>query len=58
MLLLLLLGAGVSTPSTDGERAYAAISYRLVDSTALAFSLVNSSDVSISAVDDAEGSVS
>ena len=55
MLLLLLIGVGISTGPV---RAYAAISFSLINGTALAFSLVNSSDVSISAVDDAEGSVS
>ncbi len=58
MLLLFLLGAGVGGPVVLPVRAYAAISYSLVDGSAIAFSLVNSGGVSISAVDDAEGSVS
>ena len=58
MLLLFLLGAGVQIPPAPSDRAYAAITYSLVDGSAIALSLVNSGDVSISAVDDAEGSVS
>ena len=55
MLLLLLIGVGISTGPV---RAYAAISFSVVDGGALALSLVNSSGMSIRAVDDAEGSVS
>ena len=55
MLLLMLLGVG---SQTGPQRAYAALSFSLVDGSVLDFSLVNSGDVAISGVDSAEGSVS
>ena len=57
MLLLMLLGVGSVAPSGP-IRAYAAISFGLVDGSAIGFSLVNSGDLSISDTTSAEGSVS
>ena len=48
MLLLLLIGAGIQGPIVPPVRAYAAIS----------FSLVNTSDLTITLAGNAEGSVS
>jgi hypothetical protein len=56
MLLLMLISVG--SAAAQPERAYAAITYSLVDGSAIVLSLVDSGDGTISAVDDAEGSVS
>ena len=47
MLLLLLLGAGVVGPVVPPVRAYAAISYSLVDNGAISLSLIDSAEITV-----------
>ena len=55
MLLLLLVGAGTQQLP---QRAYAAITITIVNSSNISITIYNAADGTISTVDDAEGSVS
>lgn len=54
MLLLLLIGAGITTPTTDGVRAYANTTYRAVSNAATAATSITNADGSMYAVTNAD----
>lgn len=53
MLILLLAGAGVQSPSTDGVRAYATPMFSNAEDGAISLSLVNETTDSVTTTTDA-----
>lgn len=54
MLLLLLIGAGVTTPTTDGVRAYGHTTYATVTNAAQATTTITNAARTVRAVTNAE----
>ena len=54
MLLLLLLGAGPTTPSVDGVRAYGHTTFRVVTGTATSTTTITLADGNLRAVTNAD----